>query len=454
MTELATPSRQPKRNRLMLAQWADLMDDDSFRHFWFMRLASHLAANALSYALLVFTIRQSDSAIAMGMLLLTMLVPTAVLGAVSGVAVDRLPRGLILLVCNLLRAGLVFLLIGGQDSLPTIYLVSLGLGALSQFSGPAESAVVPHIVPQRRLVAANSFLQLGSLASQVLGLLVLAPALLKTTNGAPLLFLLVILYIVSAALVLLIPQFHFVTSENGGEVTMRAMRREFAEGWLRLNRDPTAFLALILLVVTSTSMLVIATLLPKFSTSILQIAPENIVFVLAPVGVAVFLGLRSVEFLSDRLNKLVTISVAYLLMAGSLIALGLVPVSGDFLLSWDPLGVFSAGPLNEQSARIVMTILYGNIYGFALTVVLTMGRVLLNERIPLAMQGRVFAAQAVLTNLVAIAPVVLASLVADAMGVAPVLICAGIAALLAAGWSKARSSRVVQPLGSAMEARS
>jgi hypothetical protein len=38
--------------------------------------------------------------------------------------------------------------------------------------------------------------------------------------------------------------------------------------------------------------------------------------------------------------------------------------------------------------------------------------------------------------------------------VAPVLICAGIAALLAAGWSKARSSRVVQPLGSAMEARS
>jgi hypothetical protein len=59
------------------------------------------------------------------------------------------------------------------------------------------------------------------------------------------------------------------------------------------------------------------------------------------------------------------------------------------------------------------------------------------------MQGRIFAAQAVLSNLAAIAPVVLAGLVADAVGVEPVLICAGVGALLAAAWSQARSSRVV-----------
>jgi hypothetical protein len=68
---------------------------------------------------------------------------------------------------------------------------------------------------------------------------------------------------------------------------------------------------------------------------------------------------------------------------------------------------------------------------------------LLNERVPIAMQGRVFAAQSILSNLVAIVPVVLASLVADAVGVAPVLVCAGIAALLAAAWSRARSSRTL-----------
>jgi hypothetical protein len=326
--------------------------------------------------------------------------------------------------------------------------VALGLGVVTQFAVPAEAAVVPHIVRPQRLVAANSFINLGTLASQVVGMLVLGPVFLKLTDGDALLFIIMSLFIASTVLIVVIPQFHFVTSEEiNRDVSLPAVRREFAESWLRLSRDGTAFLSLILLVVTSISTLIIGTLLPKFSTQVLEVAPENIVFVLAPVALAVFFGLRSVEFLSDRLNKLVTISGAYVLMAVALIALGLVPASGDALVSLDPVGIFSAGPLDEKAARIAATVLYANVYCFALTVVLTLGRVLINERIPLAMQGRVFAAQAVLANLAAIAPVVLASLVADAIGVEPVLICAGIAALLAAAWSQARSSRIVPATG-------
>ena len=440
---MTTPAPARRGNRFLLAQWLDLLEDDAFKRYWVMRLASHGATNALGYALLVLTIRHSASAMATGGLLLTLIVPSALMGALSGVAVDRLPRGLILFTANVVRAVLCFLLIGAKDSLPGLYLVSLGFGIVTQFAVPAEGAVIPHIVKSRRLVAANSFINLGTLASQVLGALVLAPLLLKTTNGDPLLFILMGLFVFSALMITIIPQFQFSSPADGREVSMRAVRREFAEGWLRLGRDPTAFLALILLVVTSVSTLIVATLLPKFATQVLQLAPENIVFVLAPVGIGVFLGLRSVEFLSDRLNKLMTISVAFLFMAVALIAMGLVPGSARIVESSDPLGVFSAGPLNNQSARIFATVVYANVYGFALTVVMTMGRVLLNERIPLTMQGRIFAAQAVLSNLAAIAPVVLAGLVADAVGVEPVLICAGVGALLAAAWSQARSSRVV-----------
>jgi hypothetical protein len=135
--------------------------------------------------------------------------------------------------------------------------------------------------------------------------------------------------------------------------------------------------------------------------------------------------------------------VAYLFMAASLIALGLVPGSAGVIESSDPLGLFSAGPLNNQFARILITVVYANFYGFSLTVVMTMGRVLLNERIPLQMQGRIFAAQSVLSNLAAIAPVVLAGIAADVVGVEVVLISAGVVALAAAAWSQARSSRVV-----------
>jgi MFS family permease len=429
----------------LLDQWVDLLEDDSFRRYWLMRLASHGATNALLYSILVFTVRQSESALATGALLLTMIVPSAMLGAIAGVAVDRLPRGLILFVANLLRGVLVFALISAKEGLPGIYAVSLGLGLVTQFAVPAEAAVVPHIVRGRSLVAANSFINLGTLAAQVLGMLILAPVFLKTGSEDVLLITLVILFAIAAVLITVIPQFHFASTEDARGLSLRSVRREFAESWLALSRDSTAFLALVLLVTTSISTLIIGTMLPKFSLQVLDIPPENIVFVLAPVGVAIFLGLRSVEFLAGKFNKLVTISAAYVLMALSLIALGLVGGSADVLQSLNPLGLFGDGPLDERAARIAMTVVYANVYGFGLTIVLTMGRVLINERVQLAMQGRVFAAQSILTNLVAIIPVVLAGLLADAIGVQPVLICAGIGAILAAAWSQARSSRVVSP---------
>jgi predicted MFS family arabinose efflux permease len=443
------PSGSINRQRFLPAQWLQLLEQDAFRRYWFMRLASHGANNALLYTVLVFVVRESDTAIATGGLLLTLIVPPAMLGAIAGVAVDKLPRGLIMFLANLLKAVLAFALISLQGSLPGIYAVSLGLGIVTQFAVPAEAAVVPHIVRTRSLVAANSFINLGTLASQVLGMMILAPIFLKTGSADVLLLILVVLFVASAVLVTVIPQFHFASTDEGRDLSLRSIRREFAQSWLFLSRDSVAFLALILLVVTSISTLIIATMLPKFSIQVLQIEPENIVFVLAPAGFAIFIGLRSVEQLSDRFNKLITISGAYGLMAASLIALGFVPESADLMRSFDPVGIFSDGRLDERAARIIMTILYANLYGFSLTIVLTMGRALINERVPWEMQGRVFAAQSVLSNLCAIIPVVLAGLVADTIGVQPVLIAAGVGAILTAIWSQMRSSRVPSPEPSA-----
>ncbi len=434
----------PRRNRLLLSQWHDLLDDDAFRSYWFMRVANNGAANAVTYALLVFTVRHSQNAIATGGLLLTIIVPSAVLGAFAGVVVDRLPRGLILFLSFILRAVLVFLLTGAKDDLLGLYTVSLGISIVAQFSIPAEQAVLPQIVSGDRFTAANSFINLGCLVAQVLGALALGPALLKTTNGDPLLFILAGLFVLSAVLVTVIPQFHFLPGpEHRVTEAVRGARRDFAESWMTLTRDPIAYLSLILLVVANISVIILTTLIPKFATQVLHVAPEDIVFVLAPAAIGVFLGLRLVQWLTHHLNKLVTISGSYLAMAGSLVALGLVPLSGRIIEDIDPAGLFSSGPLNEKVARIAATIVYANVYGFAYTVVITMGRVLIYERIPHDMQGRVFAAQSVLANLLAIVPVLLAGVLADAVGVAPVLIAGGLVAVLAAAWTQMQSSRAV-----------
>ena len=206
-------------NRFLLAQWVDLLEDDSFRRFWFMRLASHGATNALTYSLLVFTVRHSDSALATG---------GAAADAAScpprcsapSPASRRPPAARPDPVRVLHPARRPRLRPDRRQGQPAVASTPsrLGLGVVTQFAVPAESAVLPHIVRSRNLVAANSFINLGTLASQVLGMLILAPMLLKTTNGDPLLFILVLLYILSAVLITVIPQFHFASNEQGRRV--------------------------------------------------------------------------------------------------------------------------------------------------------------------------------------------------------------------------------------------
>ena len=46
----AEPPKVRRTNRFIQPQWAELLEDDSFKRYWFMRLASHGAANALTSA--------------------------------------------------------------------------------------------------------------------------------------------------------------------------------------------------------------------------------------------------------------------------------------------------------------------------------------------------------------------------------------------------------------------
>ena len=80
----------------------------------------------------------------------------------------------------------------------------------------------------------------------------------------------------------------------------------------------------------------------------------------------------------------------------------------------------------------MMTLGFAGLAGFAYSVVNVGGRSLLNERVPVPMQGRVFAAQMVLSNLASIVPLLLAGALADWWGVSPVLIVMAVAVLVIA----------------------
>lgn len=99
------------------------------------------------------------------------IIPVLALAPVAGAVVDRLPRVKVMIGADLVRAALAFALSFIDSHVGAVYAVAVGLSAGAMFFNPAAQSVLPVIVREGGLVAANSGLWTAAVLSQV----VLAP---------------------------------------------------------------------------------------------------------------------------------------------------------------------------------------------------------------------------------------------------------------------------------------
>src|SRR3954447_24874216 len=104
---------------------------------------------------LVYSI--TGSTLASGAMVLASVLPSILLGSLAGVLVDRWDRRTTMIVTNLLQiVGLApLLLVHDASMIWVVYAVTAYQGIVEQFFGPAEQALIPHLVPEEDLVGAN-----------------------------------------------------------------------------------------------------------------------------------------------------------------------------------------------------------------------------------------------------------------------------------------------------------
>ncbi|HTE86995.1 MAG TPA: MFS transporter, partial [Dehalococcoidia bacterium] len=171
-----------------------------FRRFWVARLLSHTAQNAILLGLLVTVVNRTGSTIHSSLLVLTFVLPSALLGIAGGIVVDRLPKREMLVTTGLFRTALCLLFLHGNGGVLPIYATNLGVSIITQFASPAESAALPALVPEGQLVAATAALNLEFVIAQLLGTVLLAPLLVKTVGLRPLFVLTAIGFLLSSVL--------------------------------------------------------------------------------------------------------------------------------------------------------------------------------------------------------------------------------------------------------------
>ncbi len=129
-----------------------------FRRFQLARVAAVLgyAAQSVAVAWQVYSI--THRAIDLGYTGLVQFLPGLIFLLPAGHVADRFDRRHIILVCYWLQAvctlALLLLARAGLPSVYPIYIVLFFVGTARTFSGPANSALIPHLVPEEHFVNA------------------------------------------------------------------------------------------------------------------------------------------------------------------------------------------------------------------------------------------------------------------------------------------------------------
>jgi predicted MFS family arabinose efflux permease len=143
----------------------------SFALLWTAGLVSVTGDWVLNAALPFFVYEETGSTIATAGMIVARLAPTALLGSVAGVFVDRWSRKRVLVWTNVSQAAVVtlLLLVPGDGSLSVVFVVAAAQSVASSFSSPAESALLPALVGPDELLVANALNTLNNRIARLAG---------------------------------------------------------------------------------------------------------------------------------------------------------------------------------------------------------------------------------------------------------------------------------------------
>jgi len=399
-----------------------------FLLLWLSQAFTQVGGNMVIYGLTVIILESTSSKTAVSLLILTFLVPAVVFSALAGVYVDRVDRRTILIVTNLLRAGAFVLTFLAGSNLPVILVLNITVSTITVFFGPAEAAMIPHLVPRRQLISANGIFTLTLNAAFAIGFALLGP-IVVTIAGAPALILLVAAcYLVAAGFCWTLPSAPPSPLEEDSmrgvvgdaEQAVGSTIAQLREGIDFIRANPMISWSLFYLGIAASLVGVLGVLGTDFATSSLGLAPKDFVVVVLPLGFGIVTGilvLNSFGHLVPRRRIIEGGLVALGTLLAALAAAG--PISRFLQGAQAATGLVDLSGLTSLLAIVVLiALLAGMAYGF----VAIPSQTQLQEELPEEVRGRVFGVLNMLVSVASFLPIIVVGPVSDLVGTTIVLV--------------------------------
>ena len=389
-----------------------------FRTLWLAQFVSVFGDFLAVFGVIsLITFRWHGTAAQVTYVLISYMLPLAIVSPIAGVFVDRWRVKRVMIASDLIRGALVLLLLWVSD-VAQLYTLFVALGAVSSFFGPAQSVALRTLVAKEKLLAANALMSQAFYTVRLLSPVV-AGALVAWLTEKSCFYIDAFSFFFSAAMVssLLIRR-----EAAHGSNTVKGFWKQLTSGNRFIFTHPS--LAFVITSMVS-AMFVMSCLSPLFSIYVRDILHSGVFtygIVSSAVGVGLIAGTAAVNrFGGERSKK-------------SVVLVGLIVCAAGVAL----LGIFAAIP-----AAVATTLTMG----FGISFVVVAAQTLMQQETPPAMLGRVSSSFMSVFSAAQVLGLLLSGHLAVWFGIRIVfLLCAAALALIAlAGFTQHKPTPIPLP---------
>lgn len=389
-----------------------------FRTLWLAQFVSVFGDFlALFGVISLITFRWHGTALQVTTVMIAYMLPLAIISPVAGVFVDHWNVKRLMIASDLIRAGLILLLVFVHEhDVTRISAIFVLLSAVSSFFAPAQSVTLRTIVPSEGLLAANAMMAQAFYIVRLLSPAA-AGALVAWLTEKSCFYLDVASFVFSAAMISGLTILRPARAQ--GEKTVKSLTQDFLAGnKFIFTHAGLAFVFIAMAV----AMFVLSSFSPLISIYIRDtLHAGTIMFgaISAMVGVGMIVGTQLVNRLAQNRSKANVV-------LGGLFSLGV----GAALL-----GAFRNSPMAALSTFTM---------GFAIAFVWIPAQTMSQQETPPAMIGRVSSTFMSLISVAQVLGLLLSGYLAQKLGIRPLFIaCAGFLAVISgAGYLMMRASSV------------
>lgn len=395
---MASPNQSPSPYTLKT-----ILGYRPFRTLWLAQFVSVFGDFlALFGVISLITFRWHGTAIQVTLISIAYMLPIAIISPAAGVFVDHWNVKRLMIASDLIRAGLILLLLFVHD-VPQICAIFVVLSFVSSFFMPAQSVTLRTIVPSEGLLAANAMMAQAFYVVRLLSPF-LAGALIKLISEEFCFYLDTASFVFSALMISMLAIDRPAREQT--EKTLRSLTQDFVAGnRFIFTHSGLAFVFMAM----AAAMFVLSSFSPLISIYIrdsLSAGPFIFGIISAMVGVGMIVGTQLMNRFTRQRSK------------SHVVLVGLFSMGVGVAV----LGIFKNIPMAALSTFTM---------GFAIAFVWVPAQTMSQQETPPAMVGRVSSTFMSLISVSQVAGLLLSGYLANKLGIRPLFVyCAGVLAVL------------------------